>query len=131
MNERRINMSIYLIHAYEETYSGLHGMEDYDIVETDSLDTLRDYGHEMSLDVMESYGCIEEVLYQDALEWAEEMGYEEDDEEFSDYLDELHEDNVAYEYWKLNDEYTTIQYWDMLRKSNGDWEEIRDKYAVT
>ena len=124
-------MSVYLIHAFEDMYSGLHGIESYDIIETDSKRVVEETAREMSLDVMDYYSSIGEDLYAEALEQAEADGYEEGSEEFEDLLDDCYNDNVAYEYWKLDDKLTYEQYHDMLDGVNGSWEEIRDKYAVS
>lgn len=50
---------VYLIHAYESIYSGLHGMETYQTVESEwTYDELCDYGNELAGEVQESYEDI-------------------------------------------------------------------------
>ena len=50
---------VYLIHAYELIYCGLHGMETYQTVEGEwTYDELCDYGNELAGEVQESYEDI-------------------------------------------------------------------------
>ena len=123
-------MSIYLIHAFEDMYSGLHGIEDYALLETNSIKSVEAEGREMSLEVMESYSSIGEELYAQAYDQASAEGFDEDSMEFDGILEDCYNENIAYEYWKLSDEHTYEEYENMLNESNGEWEEIRDKYAV-
>ena len=62
-------MLVYIF-AYEDSYGGLHGMYDEDIVEVQDMEEADEYGYEMALGVVESYGCFddEEDIEQE-LEW--------------------------------------------------------------
>lgn len=119
---------IYLIYAYEETYGGEHGMNTWDICNVDSVREAEEIGQDMSIEVMESYSSIGEDLLEEAREEAEFYGYEEDSSDFEDILDGLYKENMAYEIYRLSDEYTVEQYYEMMKTL--DWEEIRDKYGV-
>ena len=119
---------IYLIYAYEERYGGEHGMNLWDICDVDSVREAQETGREMSIEVMESYSSIGEDLLEEAREEAEIYGYEEDSLDFENILDELYKENMAYEIYRLSDEYTVEQYYEMMRTL--DWEEIRDKYGI-
>ena len=118
-------MNIYLIHAYEGKYSGLHGMEDYDIIEADNEREVNDLGYSMSIEVMESYSEIGEWLEDEAAE----SGYDDGTVEYEQVLDDVYDENVVYDYWRLSNEYTLEEYQQMLKDSNGDWEELL-QYAI-
>lgn len=78
------------IHAFEEMYQGLHGIEDMRVVEVQSMAEADDWGREMSCGVIESYGLNEEY------------GYEEDDEEM-DYRE-----HMAWCVFRIKDEYVGL-----------------------
>ena len=48
------------IHAFENTYGGLHGIEHYLIVEVDNIQQAEEWASEESREVMESYSSIME-----------------------------------------------------------------------
>lgn len=109
-------MNIYLIHAMEGIYHGLHGMEDARIMEAESRDELESIGSQMSLDIMESYGDIEEMLLENARSEAEFMGVDEleDSDEFENILNEEYGENIEYYIYQLSKEYSVEEYEDML-----------------
>ena len=121
-------MNIYLIHAYEGRYNGLHGMSEDAIVEEINEQEARITARNMSLDVMSSYSSIEDELYEEALWYAEDDDIEEGTAEFDELLDEQYKENIAYEIWKLSDKYSADEYRAMLDET--DYEEIT-KYAVS
>lgn len=119
---------IYLVYAYEDRYGGNHGINAWDIYDVDSVREAEEIGQDMSIEVMESYGSIGEELLDEAREEAEFYGYEEDSLDFENILDGIYKENIAYELYRLSDEYTVEQYREMMETL--DWEEIRDKYGV-
>ena len=62
-------MLVYIF-ACEGSYGGLHGIYDADVVEVQDMKEADEYGYEMALGVVESYGCFddEEDIEQE-LEW--------------------------------------------------------------
>ena len=62
-------MLVYIF-AYEDSYGGLHGIYDADVVEVQDMEEADEYGYEMALGVVESYDCFddEEDIEQE-LEW--------------------------------------------------------------
>lgn len=62
-------MLVYIF-AYEGSYRGLHGMYDEDVVEVQDMEEADEYGYEIALGVVESYGCSDddEDIEQE-LEW--------------------------------------------------------------
>ena len=62
-------MLVYIF-AYEDSYGGLHGIYDADVVEVQDMEEENEYGYDMALGVVESYGCFDddEDIEQE-LEW--------------------------------------------------------------
>ena len=85
-------MARYVIFAAEQMYGGLHGMNSTFVTEADSDREIEFIAEQASLDVIDSYKCIREVLFDDL------------DPEIDDGLrqDACYED-VMYE-WALIDE---------------------------
>ena len=52
-------MLVYIF-ACEASYGGLHGMYDEDVVEVRDMEEANEYGYEMALGVVESYGCFDD-----------------------------------------------------------------------
>ena len=52
----------YVIHAYEQSYGGLHGIEDWRAVESDCYSDVEQEAIDMSIGVMESYEFIQEEI---------------------------------------------------------------------
>jgi len=90
----------YFLYAAENMYQGLHGIEDYCLIDTDDYDTAVSEAEDMSISVMESYSSIMEDLEDTAAEV-----YERDSEEYDEYLDELMRENTYYIIYVLQDEY--------------------------
>ena len=63
---------IFAIHAYEDRYGGLHGIEDWDFAEAESEndEILAEIAEEMCAAIVESYGLEEEYFddYEDLTE---------------------------------------------------------------
>lgn len=63
-------MLVYIF-ACEGSYGGLHGMYNEDVVEVQNMEEANEYGYEMALDVVESYGCFDDddEVVEEELEW--------------------------------------------------------------
>ena len=64
-------MLVYIF-ACEGSYGGLHGMYNEDVVEVQDMEEANEYGYEMALGVVESYGCFddeEDEYIEQELEW--------------------------------------------------------------
>lgn len=94
-------MTRYVVHAYENTYGGLHGMENWFYLDTNSMNEVDEAATQASYEVMESYSCIMESLEENARFACEDP---DDEEEYEQMLDEECEYNVAYNVYMLNDE---------------------------
>ena len=60
-------MLVYIF-AYEDSYGGLHGIYDADVVEVQDMEEANEYGYEMAEGVVESYDCFDEEV-EEELEW--------------------------------------------------------------
>lgn len=76
---------VFAIHAYEDSYSGLHSIEDWGFEEgdTENDEHLHDLGRQLSYQVIESYGFLEEDYVGDEEEY-ESM----DEDELEDIINE-------------------------------------------
>ena len=79
------------IHAYEDFYCGLHGVEDIRVEDLDSMEQADEWGREMSYDVIESYGMDEHYFDEDA---------EEDEMDYSEHL--------SWSVFKIKDEFVGL-----------------------
>ena len=62
-------MLVYIF-ACEGSYGGLHGIYDADVVEVQDMEEANEYGYEMALGVVESYGYFDNEAYiEQELEW--------------------------------------------------------------
>ena len=105
-------MARYAIFCYEQLYSGLHGMNITGVIEENSDEETNEYCRQASLEVIESYSCIYDIFAEEALETLRDRYYMEDawfDDEFTMALQELYEEDIAFE-WAVVDEDLASQY---------------------
>lgn len=88
------------IHAYDQMYGGLHGIEDYGVITVDSIEEAEEYGLEMSYDVINSYSDI----YKEFEDSAEADEIERDSDEWNDYIDECIQEDIAYSIYLITEE---------------------------
>lgn len=88
-------MGYYAIYAYENMYGGLHGINDYAVIEADSYEMAEKIATELSSDVIDSYIDDEEIR--------EATGIDEDDEFFTDELDDFYAEEIAYDIYTLDE----------------------------
>lgn len=91
----------YVIHAMEQSYCGLHGIESWLVEVLNSFDEAVEYAVETSYEVMDSYGFIEEYLEEQAKEWAEEEDCELYSDEYYEQLDWIRNDNINYHIYEV------------------------------
>lgn len=87
---------IYLIHAYEGVYGGLHGMETSMIVRC-TLREAEDIATDESYGIMQSYSCI----YNSFAESAGDEGLEEGTYEYEEFIEQCMAENVSYSIWEV------------------------------
>ena len=103
----------YFIYAYEEFYSGLHGIYDYCFDEC-TLHQAEEQGHEMSYEIIESYGyLLEEICGEDATE---------------EEIDEAIQEDIAYEVWELRDDAPSFE---ELEAMNLDPQSYIEEFCIT
>ena len=129
-------MSTYIIHAYDEIYGGLHGIEDWDLVESDSeLEVIR-IAESMSADVIDSYTDITDELAARAHELtSEDLEYEnsnneEEEDLFNYYYDSCVDEDIDYEIIRLNPIFSFDQYRDKIRNNIYTYEELAEKFGM-
>lgn len=88
---------LYAIHAYENIYQGLHGIESFEVIEVDNKEEAESIAEEMSYEVMDDYGNIEEEFKADA----EFNGYEEGTDEWYDFIEECRADDLAWDIYPI------------------------------
>ena len=117
-------MGYYAIYAYENIYGGLHGINDYAVVEADSYEMAEKFAAELSSDVIDSYIDDEEIR--------EAAGIDEDDDFFTEELDDFYAEEIAYDIYtldesKIRDEISLNSYSDKFRD---DPHEFIEKYKA-
>jgi len=90
-------MQKYAIYAYDNTYGGLHGYENYAIVDCKDQKEAEMTGAEMSRDVINDFGLVDDEMeaYINSEDYDEEASY--------DYENELIEEDIAYEIYEVVD----------------------------
>ena len=121
---------IFLIHAKEAIYDGLHGIESTDIVEVDTLEEAHNIAYEMSLDVINSYSDVydeleteveETIAYEDTVKWT--------DKRIDDLRGEIYNDDVCYDLYELDEEKVKDLSWEtLINEAYEDIEEFLEKY---
>lgn len=88
---------LFAIHAYEQMYGGLHGVETYLITDAVSEKEAERIAVQESYEIMDSYNDI----YESFEEAAESEGLEAYSDEWGDYIAECQADNVGYEIYPI------------------------------
>ena len=124
---------LFAIHAYESTYCGLHGVEDFAIVECKNEEEAAEIACAMSRDVIHSYSGTEENIDQEA---ASVLGYEYEEmlemlaagEEIDGYdeaCDEAEVEMICFDIYEVDENCgVSIDYLNSL-----DFDEVVDKYC--
>ena len=109
----------YAIHAQEDIYSGLYGLYNDFVIEVNDEKEAIAQAELASLDIMESYSRIMDILKENA---SENCDNPDDLEEFYEMLNGAMEDNIAYEYRRVYD--------DAPDDIDTDYEEFVEKYGI-
>lgn len=119
---------LYVIHAFEERYSGLHGIEDWSIWDCDNEEEAISIAKENSIEVINSYSCIYEELEMEVDEEVDETMSEEDIEQLRS---DIYNEDVAYDIWKLDSDIVKEYDIDFLeRKLVEDPEDFIEKFCI-
>ena len=124
---------LFAIHAYESTYCGLHGIEDFMIVECKNEEEAAEIACEMSRDVIHSYGSTEENIDQEV---ASILGYEyeemlemlaagEEIDGYDEVCDDVETEMICFDIYEVNENCgMSINYLNSL-----DFDEVVDRYC--
>jgi len=130
-------MNVYVIHAFDEIYGGLHGMEDWTIEECKDENEAIDIAKDMSCDVIDRYADITDILAEraeDLLSYDIEEGRiiseQQKETAFNNYYEECVVEDMAYEIVKLDASYTIDQYNEMLDSGEYDYEDLVEEFGV-
>lgn len=131
-------MANWFVYACEQHFQGYHGIETYDVFYDIDEEDANSNGHDMSIEVMESYSAIMDSIEEDADQWASEEGiaYEtindnEREEWIANTITELEEENTSWYIRQLRDNLTDEdkeQISLLLRR--GDPDEIVEQYGI-
>ena len=91
-------MRVYIC-ACDNTYGGLHGMNDWCIIDVSNIEEANAIGLEMSYNVMDSYDCITEYLESEA-----DTLCERDTDEWEVAYEEAAMDNTSWNIWEIDEE---------------------------
>lgn len=99
----------YIIHAYEQSYGGLHGIEDWRAIESNCYSDVEQEAIDMSIGVMESYEFIQEEITSRACFYcgcdvSDVENGNVDEEEFDSAISDVTYENVAYEIWEVKED---------------------------
>lgn len=94
----------YVIHAYEQSYGALHGIETCLAVKADDYSDVVDMACEASREVMGSYHFIEEALREQACFYCGVDEYDEEDEDLERAYEDAVEENIDYSIWRVNED---------------------------
>ena len=118
---------LYAIHAFENAFGGLHGIEDYAVIEAQDEKEVYNIATEMSSQVIDEF----EGTIMEAEGWEEDAineGLEENTDEFWDYIDELRSEDIAYSIYKLRETNESLE--SLNEQILSDPEEFLEKYAI-
>ena len=131
-------MANWFVYACEQHFQGYHGIETYDVFYDIDEEDANSNGHDMSIEVMESYSAVMDDIEEDADQWASEEGiaYEtindnEREEWMANAIAELEEENTSWYIRQLRDDLTNEdkeQIALLLRR--GDPDEIVEQYGI-
>ena len=129
-------MDIYVIHAFDEIFGGLHGMEEWSMEECQNEKEAIAVAEEMSYDVIDSYGDITEILREraeDLLSYDIEEGRIDSEHQreqaFNSYYEDCVDEDVSYYIVKLNPSHSLEEYEKMLADGYT-YDELIDEFGM-
>lgn len=129
-------MDVYVIHAFDEFFGGLHGMEEWSMEECQNEKEAVETAIEMSYDVIDSYGDITEILHEraeDLLSYDIEEGRIiselQREQAFNSYYEDCVKEDVSYYVVKLNPSHSLEEYEKMLADGYT-YDELIDEFGM-
>ena len=131
-------MANWFVYACEQHFQGYHGIETYDVFYDIDEEDANSNGHDMSIEVMESYSAVMDGIEEDAEQWASDEGiaYEtiddnEREEWMANAIAELEEENTSWYIRQLRDDLTDEDKEQIsLLLHRGDPDEIIKQYGI-
>ena len=106
----------YLIYACELSYGGYHGIFDVDLHKCYSYAEAQSIGYDMSVEVIDRYGTLEDYLNDDLTD--------------AD-IEDIYSNHVEYAIYEVDFNKIGNKAFDELRNEvNSNWKEFRDKYCL-
>lgn len=123
-------MNLYAVWGQDQLYHGLHGMRDVDVIETDDENEVYEYALELSQNVIDFYSAIYEELEREVQSECE--FYEEDDEEEIKFRrDEIYDDDLDFDWAKLDKEkLPTLDCFKLSTMFSNNFDEFLEKYSI-
>ena len=129
-------MGVYVIHAFDEIFGGLHGMEGWSMEECQSEKEAVESAIEMSCDVIDSYCDITEILNEraeDLLSYDIEEGRinskSQREQVFNNYYEDCVKEDISYSIVKLNSSHSLEEYEKMLADGYT-YDELIDEFGM-
>jgi len=122
---------LYVIHAYEQIYGGLHGMENWSLAECSSIEEANEWLLENSMDVITSYSSIIEDLEQTVEDYKTDDMSEEEIEElrYDVYNEDI--DGAIYELKEeFQKDYTSKDLVELERELCNNPEDFVETYCI-
>lgn len=114
---------LYLIHAFEGIFQGLHGIEEWDIVDCASEEEAYEIMEQMSYELMDQYNDVmhelEAVIEYDTTD-------DMDQSDIDQLTEEVYAENVGGEIWKIDPNKITDF---LMEKCKRDPDEFVHKYC--
>lgn len=124
---------LFAIHAYETTYGGSHGVEDFSVIECQNVIEAAEIAVELARDVVHSYDNCEVALYKKVAsilgvemgELEEQLMNYEEINDFEDACEEAEREMICYDLYELDENCgATLEYLNSLG-----FDEIIEKFS--
>lgn len=118
---------LYVIHAFDERYDGLHGMGDWSIWDCENEIEANSIAWENSMDIINSFSCIYEELEAEVEDNISDDMSEDDIEQLRS---DIYEEDIAYNFWVVDEDIAKEYDIDILENMlNNDPEDFIEKYC--
>ena len=122
---------LYVIHAYDQIYGGLHGIEDWSIADCSTINEAEEYLRENSMDIITSYSSIIDQLEADVEDYkTDDMSEEEIEELRYDIYNEDIDGNIYQIKKEFSENYTSKDFLKFEQELVEDPEEFIKTYCI-
>ena len=130
-------MKVYAYYAADQEFGGLHGIETYGLMKTDSIKEVEEVARNESVNIIESFGCITDILIANAWEATDrEDFYEEWDglelpDDVAENYAELVREDIYYRVWEVKTEVVEAMSFDDLNElADEDFFEFISRHCI-